>query len=401
MRRRGITGLVALAALLGSTTIGASASSGETDEAQSAQTEEGRMATQHIADEHGLSDQQARNYLSEQGEFNHFYTDLKAAYDERVFDAYILPPSAAQHFHVRSADPGVAQAVEDFTAETGIPVELENSPAFRAELTDAAANNLDQVSAVSEDEIQGFYVDPATGEVVLDVSLEGEPRTQEQLQEDVEFQGAPELTDTPVRTNLRAEPGSDHQARGGAATTSCTTGFTAESTQGTQGFWTAAHGNCGTSQTVHSGVSSESSEVGVSTVQATVYNSNADISYHSLPASVTVNATYWGASASNPIANGNTVTVAGGAHICTRGQTSGVRCGVAAVNYAPTYDDACPDGPCNSVFIMADGAGRDVGDSGGPWWFDEGEAVGIHKGGGDTWSVLSAIEFVPSGTSLR
>lgn len=400
MKMRGITGLAILGALLGSAPAAADTSNGEEDRSGVVESDERRIATEYLSNEYGLNEEQAAQHLAEQGAFNELYTDLKSDYREDTLDAYILPPSAGPPLHIRSSDPGVAETVEAFTAETGISVELERAPAIGAGITEQATENLDQITSVSEDEIQGVYVDLATGEVVIGVYVEEGVASERQLQEATEFQGVPELDGTEVRVVVHDEPSTDAEAYGGAAMASCTTGFTAQSTAGTVGFWSAAHGACGQGQTVYSGTT-QSTIAGQSTLQSTTYNDNADISYHSMPSSVTVYGSYWGESSTSTTANVATVTVAQGANICGRGMTTGVRCGVASPNYQPTYEGACPSGSCNASFIMIDGAPQAGGDSGGPWWFGPGEVVGIHKGGSSTWSVASAIQYVPSGTSLQ
>lgn len=395
MKLRGITGLAILGALLGSAPAGA-----DTSNEEEGRSGEGRIAAEHLSSEYGLNEEQAAQHLSEQGAFNKLYTDLKATHREESLDAYILPPSEEPSFHIRSNVAGVIETVETFSTETGISIELERAPAIGSEITDHATENLDQITSVTEDEIQGLYVDLATGEVVIGVYVEEGVASEHQLQEATEFQGVPELESTDVRVVVHDEPSTDAETYGGAAMASCTTGFTAQSTAGTAGFWSAAHGACGQGQTAYSGTT-QSTVAGQSTLQSTTYNDNADISYHSMPSAVPVYGSYWGESSTSTTANVTTVTVAQGANICGRGMTTGVRCGVASPNYQPTYEGACPSGSCNASFIMIDGAPTAGGDSGGPWWFGPGEVVGIHKGGSSTWSVASAIQYVPSGTSLQ
>lgn len=131
-----------------------------------------------------------------------------------------------------------------------------------------------------------------------------------------------------------------------------------------------------------------------------IHNGNADIAFYGVASSNTLTNTRFASSSSSAIRVGSPIHVGPGTVACHRGKTKGYKCGtISSIADKPTYSGACPDGPCNSVFVRvtAEQAG---GDSGGTWSAGS-NPIGIHKGGSATFSIYSKLYRTPSGVSIQ
>ncbi|WP_293697701.1 S1 family peptidase [uncultured Agrococcus sp.] len=300
-------------------------------------------------------------------------------------DVWVQSQEDGQAIHVRTSDQEIVQAFEGFEFEASEVV-------FEASNADIQLMNFDDdavESAILEVSpgLQGFYVAVEDGALVIDTSDVLSDAEIDRIRDSTGY-AAVEVQHSPE------EAGNMLTARGGAAMSSCTSGFAARSGN-LNGFFTAAH--CRNSvQRLYSGRTTGSTSV-PATLRSYVHNANADIGFYSVPGGNSVSRIIY---ASNTTTH--TVTSARsiptGVQACSRGKVSGWRCAtVTSVNYRPTWGDACP-GTCNAAFIRANTGGA-PGDSGGPLVVGN-SAVGILQGGTASWLSYSSIGYIPSGTSL-
>lgn len=86
--------------------------------------------------------------------------------------------------------------------------------------------------------------------------------------------------------------------------------------------------------------------------------------------------------------------------VCRRGKTTGYACGVLInTSYKPTYQGACPNGPCDSTFALVTGAAVLGGDSGGPWFLGN-YGYGITKGRVGNDAIYSKLGYLPAGLDM-
>ena len=185
--------------------------------------------------------------------------------------------------------------------------------------------------------------------------------------------------------------------RGGMATNSCTVGFAA-TRNGVPGFVSAAHCTCTTRMyfsVSRGGLSTPASRVAVN------WGPNADIAFFSTSLSGTaVSNTFFGELANSPTTRSPASQALVGNIACSRGSTSGWRCGgVMSNTFRPGGTGRmCNYQPCNAVFIQVGVSGAG-GDSGGPWVVGN-SPVGIHSSGLEGRGLASRITFLPSGVLL-
>ncbi|GAB3843949.1 S1 family peptidase [Nesterenkonia populi] len=400
MGRARISGIVTLGLLTASLNTAATENASPEEQSPSDQNGVALAATEY-ANDYGVSPEDAQSILDEQFDFSEFVASLGEAYPEDQFDAYISAPEEGGDFYIRTDNSSVQADIDRHSAESTYEIVLEQQEALK----NTTHEDLDSAREALGSSLYGYYVDPQDGSLSLDVDADLLlADTNGQSEEDLEQLGPegfaiPNDLDVTLTPHFD-EPG-DTDIYGGAATSSCTTGFTAQiSGNFTHGFLTAAHGNCGSSLSVYSGTTQSSSLVGTSTPQATNHGANADISFHSMPTSLTQTSSFYG-SGGTLTASAGPASVADGAYVCGRGMTEGVRCGNVQLGYAPTWDGACPGGSeCNTSFARVDVV-TDGGDSGGPWWVNDNQAIGIHKGGGANLSVFSLIEYAPGGSQVN
>lgn len=390
-----VTGILSIAAMA---TTGAGNAANDNSPGDGGSTAD-PIAVTSYAEDYQVSASDAERILAEQGEFSEFYTGLREEHGQDQLDAYVLTsPAGENDFHVRSDVPAILSAAQAFEERVGVEVSAEESMAFQSVTANELAGNAPQLSTLAATEdVYGFYVDPASGELRIDAGVASQGVQQREAPSTVEIDGQ-DLDVTVTRHG--GEVGDTNTIRGGAAMSTCTSAFTATSTQFGNGVYTAGH--CSGAQTLYAGVSTASTVVGATTVRHTNYGANSDIAFRSAPASASMTSTFWGSSTSSTQTQVTGINMANGSYACTRGMTTGYRCGTVSLNYAPTWDGACPGGSCNANFARVDGAGTDGGDSGGPWWSgsSSGAISGIHKGGGASFSVYSLIEYAPSGTAF-
>lgn len=250
------------------------------------------------------------------------------------------------------------------------------------------------------DGLAGIGIDGASGHVIVDTVLDDEAVTSstsdssdravlpEALREQRDKAAAAVLglDDSNIGTTVGIEPAGDHK-RGGVYLSSCTAAFTVRNASGTRGFLTAGH--CGPTQNWGAPGRSISNS---STYRNEARSNSADLQWHSL--SATVYGQFYGTSSTNPttLASRTVRSQQGGDSVCSRGKTSGWRCGtVTSISYRPLWSGACPGTICANVFVAVNRGGAD-GDSGGPWYSGT-SAYGVHKGGpSSSVSVFTPLE---------
>ena len=173
---------------------------------------------------------------------------------------------------------------------------------------------------------------------------------------------------------------------GGLPMTSCTTGFAVRNSSGTRGLLTAGHCSNTQSYSIFGFPGNYAM-----TFRNELRSASADLQWHTI--SGTVYARYYGPSTSSTVTVNSSTTQSqqGGDYVCSRGKTTGYRCGtVTSISFAPTWSGACPGTTCSASFVRVN-ANQDDGDSGGPWAAG-GSAYGIHKGGA-SYSVYSSGNY--------
>lgn len=342
-------------------------------------------AVDSYQDEFGASTEVAQAAITDQERL------IDLLHDEEIelgsdADVWVQSHDNGQAIHVRTADQGVIQALTAFEFEASeVVIEPLNAEIELMSFDDDAVESA--ILEVSPG-LQGFYVDVQDGALVIDTTDVLNDAEVDQIRNATGY-AAVEVQHSPE------EAGNMLTARGGAAMSSCTSGFAARSGN-LNGFFTAAH--CRNSvQRLYSGRTTGSTSV-PATVRRYVNNANADIGFFSVPGGNSVSRIIY---ASNTTTH--TVTSARsiptGVQACSRGKISGWRCAtVTSVNYRPTWSTACPGTTCNATFIRANTGGA-PGDSGGPLVVGN-SAVGILQGGTANWLAYSKIAYIPSGTSL-
>ncbi|MFV2087599.1 trypsin-like serine protease [Micromonospora sp. LOL_021] len=302
-------------------------------------------------------------------------------------DVWVEQHDGAQELKVRTARKDIAAALGGLSLSGSTSVTVVDEPTIasrRLVVTDEVAES---VRAVSPG-VQGLYVRTADGALVVDTTDTAAKADVAALQRATGFAKI-EVT--------RVEPAGDTAilVRGGVALGGCTAGFSA--TYGSyKGYFTAGH--CGSSQVTYSNTAGTGSWVtGTKRIQA--YNTNSDIAFFSIPSDNYISSTFFGSSSSSATSVGFPADVPEGITACHRGKAVGWGCGtITSIAYQPTWSGACPGGTCNAVFVRV-GTGTAAGDSGGPW-VNGNRPIGIHKGGGSSYSVYSKIYRIPAGTSI-
>lgn len=276
---------------------------------------------------------------------------------------------ADTNLYVRTLDDVLAAQLHDTLGDRVVRYREEPLGQEQARIDDAL-----EMLATAPLNAQGAYVDVATGDVVVDA---------------VVFGRGP----IPEYDGIRINPGSeaaDHVVtHGGSALGSCTVGFGA-TRNGVRGFLTADH--CGSSQKFYSGVTASGSS-GTSTRQFSSDRKNSDIAFHAVGKGHSSDFNMWAKSAAKLTAVTSPLSVPSGTVVCSRGKTTGYRCGkITSLYYKPAWANACNSGKCNANFVKVS-VGTKGGDSGGPWFYNNRTPLGINKGGNTTYSVYSKISL--------
>lgn len=237
-------------------------------------------------------------------------------------------------------------------------------------------------------DIAGIGIDGATGRILIDVvtSSAGPMHLSE-----VSAAVAEKLTEsTPLSVDdLLIEVTSEFAGddfRGGLHMTSCTTGFSVRHSSGTRGLITAGH--CPSPQSYRT---FNSSTWHAMTLQGEVRSASADLEWRTITAAVEPRFHADSTALGRILYSVTPRSSQGGTSVCSRGKTSGYRCGtVTSISYAPTWQNACPGTTCSPVFIRAS-ASSAGGDSGGPWFFNN-SGTGIHKGSVSGTSVYTPVD---------
>ncbi len=182
---------------------------------------------------------------------------------------------------------------------------------------------------------------------------------------------------------------------GGLDLSTCTAGFSVQSTSGLTGVTTAAH--CDNTQSITDPLGATYAL----TFQAEKYGSGYDWQWHTLAGATVTNTIQDGASTTRSItgqllwANQNV-----GDAVCKFGKTSGFTCGqVTDKNLCFTQSDGTTG--CNFIKVESVPSGTALsapGDSGGPW-FSGNTARGSHSlGFDDLGSAYTAIDYLSGGS---
>ncbi len=331
-------------------------------------------------------------------------------------DTWLEDDTGELVLHVRSIDAESLSLARVAAREAGISMVMEAGSAFVAERTEQVSAKAAELTQ-SIPGLMGFYIDPETGELVLDVySDEAVVAAQQSVPVNATAK-AERATGLSSRVNALDGPAHDMSTfNGGVAVNSgmgtsvgiCTAAFPGTYKVGTttyQGFFTAAH--CGTNLSYFYNTAGSGSVKGA-TYRTRVYGANADIAFHSVAPSDTVSDKFFGSSTTSLTATGYELCAASGSTVCQRGRVSGYSCGkVQSTTYTPTYSNACNGISCAAVFVKT-GITSSEGDSGGPVWSGSGNPVGIVKAGDagglfgiGAFTVYSQIGYRPAGTSLK
>lgn len=319
-------------------------------------------------------------------------TNLAERLGDDSFDLWVEHSEDRQLIYVRTINPDIALAMHEIPLSPSTEVVILNE----APVAQSVDNDDELAELVIEhvEGAQGLFIDAETGALVIDVHRESAGAARSAV---TDLPNLGKFGVDEVKIEVQGEPTEDSiTVRGGVGLGSCTAGFPAR--QGSYiGYYSAAH--CGPSQTTYANTAGTGAST-TGTRRHYVHNGNGDIGFYSVSASNnTVVGSFFGSSSSSATTVGPPISIAQGATICSRGKSSGWRCGTVRSNaYRPTYSGACPTGTCNARFVSVN-ANQALGDSGGPWVYGS-RPVGIHKGGSSTMSITSKIEYAPSASSL-
>lgn len=245
-----------------------------------------------------------------------------------------------------------------------------------------AAKDLEAVTAALAgiDGVVGIGIDGATMKIQVDV--EDATGVGDAVRSSLDQAGAP--PDNVIVEVSEGTVGDDR--RGGLHMSSCTTGFTVQNSSGTRGIITAGH--CGDSQSYQLYGSSTWYSM---TFQNEARTPSADLQWHTTAATEEPRFHADSTSSSRVLTSSVSSANQGGDYVCSRGKTSGFRCGnVTSTAYRPIWDGACPS-RCNAHFVRVGTGNSTGGDSGGPW-FNGNAGYGVHKGSGSDFSVYTPVD---------
>jgi len=365
------------------------------------------------ANSEGISVADARVRISQEAEINQALVEAGIAPDSATVDSWIEATADGVVLHVRTSVVVRVPSLSDAMNADGISVVIDAVPAFVAARTAIASSKAKElISRIPG--LMGFYVDDATGDLVLDVYDAAEHTGSERTTWMNDMSGiAAAITGLASVTDPLASPvTADATVNGGVAwyptAYLCTAGFAGTYTSGAttyQGFFTAAH--CGsTVKYLYQTAADYTKPSNTGTVKSVMWNANGDIEFVALASGDTMAKAFFGVSDSTPTAQGAISNPAVGTKICHRGVNTGYQCGtIQTTSYTPTYTNAC-NAPntatviCNAVFGKV-GYNRAEYDSGGPVFYGT-QPVGIHIAGQDSpqFGVYSKLTTLPNGTKL-
>lgn len=333
-----------------------------------------RIGARFYAQDYGVDEKEAMRRLLVQEELSGVLPLLRSAAGERLAGLWIEhEPEYRIVVRLAGTEPvpdGFQTAVQD----SPLPVVFETGALVTKQELLTLVDSVTERLMATIPGLMGIDIDVKTGEIVLFVYNEGGLKAATGLQL-LKIQD--ELGQAMRIEELNA-PMEDGHTRGGAALSTCTSGFVVESGSTPNGFVTAGH--CGDTQTYfeYGGTSY------AATFQSEIRDANQDVQWHTT--SHTEYPHFYASSTSSY----RTVTglknrsdQAAGNYVCHRGKTSGYSCGnIQSTSYKPTYTNACNGVTCSSVWIRVTGASLACagGDSGGPW-FNSTTAYGTHKAG--------------------
>lgn len=390
MRSRSSMQLWTAVALAGTVILTGQAASA-TPPADSAPAGFDSAAISFYSSEHGVTARVASVRLKEQDAFTTLVTALSARYGVSTFDRWVNADTNSQTLNIRTDDPRLQRRAVAEAAQLGILIQIHDEPAFLLAAVDAME------SVAGDDAVQGVYADVAVESLVLQTTQDPSTQAPAQRRGLDGTSALNALSGVPVTIENLSEPGGDDAViRGGVALNGCTAGFAAK--QGSYvGFYTASH--CGSSRSYWANTAGSGAAAGTSTRRNYVHNANADIAFHSISGN-TAAAQLFGSSSTTAVAVGSAADVAQGTTVCSRGRTSGYRCGtIASIAYKPTWSGACNGQTCSSLFVSVNATSAG-GDSGGPWFVSGNRPIGINKGHAGSLAVYSRLSQAPSGTSL-
>ncbi|MDR0592908.1 MAG: S1 family peptidase [Bifidobacteriaceae bacterium] len=361
------------------------------------------------AESAGVSADTARVRMAQEGMIVRALAASELEANDAKADVWIAEDGGELALHVRSVDPTSVTFLRDAARDAAMPLVTEAHTPVVAARTAVASKKAAELSAQIPG-LNGFFIDVATGNLVLDVVGTAKITGSKTGGRAYDPAGlAEQITGLAAVANVVGPAGDTAAVNGGVALANCTVGFTATYKSGSttyQGFLTAAH--CQT------GLTYFYNTAGTGSSKAAIYktrrwDSGSDIAFHAVASGDTVTNKFFGASSTTTTTQSNIPSTAlVGACVCKRGKASGYTCGsVQSIAYTPTWDNACNGQACSAVFTK-NAQPRQGGDSGAPVWVSgTGNPVGIHKGGSSgvlgigAYSVYSILGLRPSGTSLK
>lgn len=333
------------------------------------------MAAESYQESHGVSDAVAEDAIADQESAAQLLHDNGATLGVDA-DMWVEHEAGNQTLHVRTADSSLTTELKNSLALTETELIIHEEAVGTAPKTMADEDLNEEVKEITPG-LQGMYSRASDGVLVVETLDE---LTDDELSEIGEILGYDD-----VELNTVHEPSSDQlTVRGGAAMTSCTTGF-AGTYAGEIGVISARH--CGESeQSVYDAPVDTSGDSAPTDHTMSTYKRRADIGFFAVPSGSTLSSTFYGDDPSPIDLGSGPIEVGEGFTVCHQGKTTGWACGdVTSIAYQPTYDDACLDDVCEATFVRVGAVNQNPGDSGGPWITGENSAIGIHKGG---WGQL-------------
>jgi len=338
------------------------------------------ITVKQYAETFKLSVDEAAKRLMRQDEMQMAIGRIEEGYGDAVAGAWIQHVPDMQGFVRLAQGTEIDGGLKELADDGGL-VLIESD----ADPIDAMSDKMDDLIPgmveMSRGTLAGVEIDDETSEIVLffDGTLDG--GTDRAMQDELAA-FTREAMGTGVRIEVTPGPVGDFHTRGGANTTSCTSGFAVRHpATGTTGYITAGH--CGDTQTYFEfgGTSYATTFIGE------VRDSDQDIQWHTTPhielAEIHASST---TAARDITGTRSRRQQSRGGFVCHRGRTTGYSCGtIASKRYRPTYTGACPGTTCRARWIRVEGSNLACfsGDSGGPFFLSN-NAYGIMKGGSFT-----------------
>jgi len=350
----------------------------------------------------GISLAAARQQIPQEDAMNNATAAAGIAPDSDSVDVWIERRVDGLVLHVRTDRVVEAEAITNAAQRAGVPLVIDRSPALVMKRTAQVSQFSSQlVEAIPG--LQEYYIDVATGQLMLDVYDEGNKTAVMAAS-----QSATRITGLPsVATQIDSPVRQQSTVNGGVALTECTAGFTGTYTSGSttyQGFFTAAH--CDQlGMTYYYGAYQTGTHT-TATFKTGTESANADIAFYAVASGDTVSNQFYGQSTTVPTTQGSIVVPNVGSNICHQGYATGYACGtLASLTVALPNVWSCGGHVCNQVYGKV-GYISKKGDSGGPVWYGTNGLIGIHSSGDTSdfttyTGFFSQLKYRPAGTNLK